>query len=151
MERGHHEGRRWDVPDLLHPSHCRQDQPRDQKAPQVVENPGQLLTEVDTYLRTVAKAATAQVATNLWQPGPVQAAPLKRLQPGAKKGKTHRGGAQGKGHYKGSRGRGRHGGGSSGRGGSGCGGRGPTIINSGIHYHNWYWKTPFLKINFFPP
>ena len=65
-----------------------------------------LLTEVDTYLCTVAEAATALVATDLWQPGPVQAAPLKRLQPGAKKGKTPRGGAQGKGHYKGSRGHG---------------------------------------------
>ena len=42
MERGHREGRRRDVPDLLHPSHRRQDQPRDQKAPQVVENPGPL-------------------------------------------------------------------------------------------------------------
>ena len=65
-----------------------------------------LSTEVDSYLRTVAEAATAQAATDLWQPGPDQVAPLKRLQPGAKKGKTHRGGAQGKGHYKRSRGRG---------------------------------------------
>ena len=106
-----------------------------------------LSREVDTYLRTVAEAATAQAATDLWQPGPVQAAPLKRLQPGAKRGKTHRGGAQGKGHYKGSRGRGiyrgGHGGGSGGqggpggRGGYGRGRCGPTIINSGIHYHNW--------------
>ena len=54
--------------------------------------------EVDSYLRTVAEAATAQAAIYLWQPGPVQTAPLKRLQPGAKKGKAHRGGAQGKGH-----------------------------------------------------
>ena len=40
-------------------------------------------TEVDSYMRTVAEAAI-----NLWQPGPVQMAPLKRLQPGAKKGKA---------------------------------------------------------------
>ena len=40
-------------------------------------------TEVDSYMSTVAKAAI-----NLWQPGPVQMAPLKRLQPGAKKGKA---------------------------------------------------------------
>ena len=104
-----------------------------------------LSMEVDSYLRTVAEAATAQAAINLWQPGPVQAAPLKRLQPGAKKGKTHRGGAQGKGHSKGYRGhggyrgghRGGRGGGSGGRGGSSRGRCGPTIINSGIHYHKW--------------
>ena len=104
-----------------------------------------LSTEVGSYLRTVAKAATAQAAIDLWQPGPVQAAPLKRLQPGAKKGKTHRVGAQSKGHSKGYHGcggyrgghRGGRGGGSGGRGGSSHGGRGPTIINSGIHYHKW--------------
>ena len=64
-----------------------------------------LSTEEDTYLSAVTEAATAQEATDLWQPGPVQSTPLKRLQPGSKKGKTHRGGAQGWGHYKGSRGR----------------------------------------------
>ena len=89
-------------------------------------------TEVCTYLRAVSEAATAQDVINLWQPGPAQTTPLKRLQP--KKIKTHRGGAQGMGHFKGSRGG--RGGGSSSRGGSGRG-RGPTIINSGIHYHNW--------------
>ena len=31
--------------------------------------------------------ATAQAATDLWQPGPVQAAPLKRLQPGERVGR----------------------------------------------------------------
>ena len=46
-----------------------------------------LSTEVDTFLWTVAKAATAQAATDLWQPGPVQAAPLKRLQPGERRGR----------------------------------------------------------------
>ena len=52
-----------------------------------------LSTEVDSYLHAVAKAATAQEAITLWQPGPVQSTPLKRLQSGPKKGKTHRGGA----------------------------------------------------------
>ena len=95
-----------------------------------------LSTEVDSYLRTVAE--TALVAIDLWQPGQAKTTPLKRLQSGAKKGKTHSGGAQGKGHSKGSRGRGGYrGGGSGGRGGSNRGGRGPTIINSGIHYHKW--------------
>ena len=55
-----------------------------------------LSTEVDSYLRTVAEAATAQEAISLWQPGPVQSTPLKGLQSGPKKGKTHRGGAQGR-------------------------------------------------------
>ena len=40
-----------------------------------------LSTEVCTYLRAVAEAATAQDAGNLWQPGPAQATTLKRLQP----------------------------------------------------------------------
>ena len=100
-----------------------------------------LSTEVDSYLRTVADLDTAQAAIDLWQPGPAKTAPLKRLQSGAKKGKTHRGGAQGKGHSKGSCGRGGYrggrGGGSSGRGGSNHSRRGPTIINSGVHYHKW--------------
>ena len=101
-----------------------------------------LSMEVDSYLRTVAEATTAQAAIDLWQPGPVQTAPLKKLQ--SKKGKAHRGGAQGKGHSKGYHGRGGYrgrrggrGGGSGGRGGSGRGGRGPTIIDSSIHYHKW--------------
>ena len=51
-----------------------------------------LSTEVDSYLCTVAEAATAQEAIALWQPGPVQSTSLKRLQPGPKKGKTQRGG-----------------------------------------------------------
>ena len=59
-------------------------------------------TEICTYLRAVCKAATAQGVINLWQPGPAQTTPLKRLQP--KKSKTHRGGPQGKVHFKGSRG-----------------------------------------------
>ena len=81
-----------------------------------------LSTEVDSYLRTVAEADTAQAAMDLWQPGPAKTAPLKRLQPGAKKRKIHRGGAQGKGHSKGSRRCGGYhggcGGGSGRRGGS---------------------------------
>ena len=40
-----------------------------------------LSTEVCTYLRAVAKAATAQDAGNLWHPGPAPATTLKRLQP----------------------------------------------------------------------
>ena len=88
-------------------------------------------TEVDTYLRTIAEAATAQAATDLWPPGPVQVAPLKRLQPGAKRGKGHYNGSRGRGRY-----RGGHGGGSGGRGGSSRGFYG-TIIDFGIHYHNW--------------
>ena len=35
-------------------------------------------------MRAVAEAATAQDAIDLWQPGPTQTAPLKRLQPKAK-------------------------------------------------------------------
>ena len=42
MEPGHREGRGQNVPNFLHPSHRQQDQPRDQKATQVVENPGPL-------------------------------------------------------------------------------------------------------------
>ena len=53
-----------------------------------------LSTEVCTYLRAVAEAATAQDAGNLWQPGPAPATSLKRLQP------------RKRGHSKGSRGRG---------------------------------------------
>ena len=85
--------------------------------------------EVCSYLRAVAEAATAQDATNLWQPGPALT-PLKRLQPK----KTHRGGSQGRGHPKGTRGgrggnygrgRGGHGGGRGGQGG--LGGRGGRV------------------------
>ena len=81
-----------------------------------------LSTKVDSYLRIVAEAAI-----DLWKPGPVQVAPLKRLQPGAKKGRCSGQGTLRSGH----------GGGSCGRGGSSRGGGGPTIINSGIHYHKW--------------
>ena len=93
-----------------------------------------LSTEVCTYLRTVSEAATAKDASNLWQPGPAPATPLKRLQPKKNK-KGHFKGSHGRGGYCGGY-RGRRGGGSSSRGGSSRG-RGPTIINSGIHYHKW--------------
>ena len=55
--------------------------------------------EVSSYLRAVAEAATAQDATNLWQPWTAPT-PLKRLQPK----KTHRGGSQGRGNPKDARG-----------------------------------------------
>ena len=94
-----------------------------------------LSTEVCTYLRAVAEAATAKDAGNIWQPGPAPATTLKRLQPKKKrssfKGSRGRGGSHG--GYRGGRGS-RGGGGSGGRGGSS---RGPTIINSGIHYQKW--------------
>ena len=47
-----------------------------------------LSMEICTYLRAVSEAATAQDAINLWQLGPAQTTPLKRLQP--KKNKTPR-------------------------------------------------------------
>ena len=116
-----------------------------------------LSTEEDSYLWTVAEADTAQVAINLWQPGPAKTAPLKRLQSGAKKGKTHRGCTQGKGHSKGSRGRGEYrcghrggcGGGSGGHGGSNRGGLGLTSLTrvfTTTSGNEWP-----LEINFFPP
>ena len=80
-----------------------------------------LSTEVDSYLRGVSEASTGQEA--LWRPGPVHPNHLKRLQTGLKRGKGHKGGAQGGLHY--------------GLGGFGRNGRGPTIINSSIHYHKW--------------
>ena len=60
-------------------------------------------TEVCTYLRAVAEAATAKDAGNIWQPGPAPVT-LKRLQPKKKKNS-----------FKGSRGRGGSCGGSRGR------------------------------------
>ena len=71
-----------------------------------------LSTEVCTYLRAVAEAATAQDTGNLWQTGPSPATTLKRLQPnkrGYPKGSPGCGGSRG--GYRGGRG-------SRGRGGS---------------------------------
>ena len=70
-----------------------------------------LSTEVCTYLRAVAEAATAQDAVNLWKPGPAPATTLKRLQPkkrGYLKGSRGRSGSRG-GYRGGCRSRGRGG------------------------------------------
>ena len=84
----------------------------------------------------MAEADTPQAAIDLGQNGPFEATAVR-----GEEGKTHRGGDLGKWHSKGSCGhggyRGGRGGGSGGQGGSNRGGRGPTIINSGIHYHKW--------------
>ena len=95
-------------------------------------------TEVCTYLWAVAGQARprTQVTSGSLDTAP---ATLKRLQP--KKRKNSFKGSIGRGRSRGGQGS-RGGGGSSGRGGRGgrggssCG-RGPTFINSGIHYHKW--------------
>ena len=85
-------------------------------------------TEVCTFLRAVGEAPTAQDAVDIWNPGQAPTTMVKRLQKTSPKPPKGRGGSRG-----GNRG-GRSQGGNGGRGGSS---RGPTIVNTGIHYHSW--------------
>ena len=66
--------------------------------PQVSTNPNlelMMSTEVDTYLRAVHEADTADVAVALSRPGPAKPSQLKRLQQEPKRGKGRRGGFNG--------------------------------------------------------
>ena len=95
-------------------------------------------TEVNTYLRTVSKADTADEAVALWRPGPAKPSQLKRLQQESKHGKGRRGGFNGRGNGRKRGHGGKHGGRDGGRGGYGyTGPAAPTIVNSGVHYHRY--------------
>ena len=113
-----------------------------------------LSTEVDSYLCAVAKAPTGQEPSLCGNLAQSTQTTSSGFNPGWRGVRPTEGEAQGRGHNKGFRGRGGRGGGSSrrggssGRGGSGRSSRGLTIINSGIHYHKWWWMTFLLIFGF---
>ena len=108
-----------------------------------------LMTSTDecSFLRAVAESPTAQEAVARWSPTNTTPKKTKRLahQPkhGGSRGKKRGGGGHRGGGSRGGRSRGKYSGrgGGSHQGGS-IGGhqgysQGPTIVQSGIHYHAW--------------
>ena len=102
-------------------------------------------TEECTYVRAVSESPTALDAVARWSPTTTPPKKVKRLNNQPKQtGSRGKGGFRGKkrgrggsrGGY-GDRGRGGHRGGRGGRGGYKGSSRGPTIVQSGIHYHMW--------------
>ena len=107
------------------------------KAPQKPSLELMTSTKVCTFLRAVGTAPTAREADNIWNPAQAPTTTVKRLQKTSPKppkgrggnwGGRSRGGNCGGGGYRSRRG------GYRGRGGLS---RGPTIVNTGIHYHSW--------------